>query len=88
MKVNSKTINPVNLAENPYAPNKPVGKAQGLIPGRVSWVWNPQLQILIVQTNLYRKILLILNMTHGSWRGTPARRWLTNADSRPLFNDR
>jgi hypothetical protein len=35
------TFNPVNLTENPYAPNQPVGKAQGIFPGRVSWVWNP-----------------------------------------------
>ncbi len=28
-------------AENLHAPNKPIGKAQGIFPGRVSWVWNP-----------------------------------------------
>jgi len=28
-------------AENIYAPNKPLGRAQGIVPGRVSWVWNP-----------------------------------------------
>ena len=27
--------------EDLYMPNQPVGKAQGIIPGRVSWVWNP-----------------------------------------------
>lgn len=27
--------------KNIYASNLPVGKAQGIIPGRVSWVWNP-----------------------------------------------
>jgi len=24
-----------------YTPNQPMGKGQGIIPGRVSWVWNP-----------------------------------------------
>jgi uncharacterized protein (DUF362 family) len=24
-----------------YTPNQPVGKGEGIIPGRVSWVWNP-----------------------------------------------
>jgi len=24
-----------------YTPNQPFGKAQGIVPGRVSWVWNP-----------------------------------------------
>ncbi len=28
-------------AENLYIPNRPMGKAQGIVPGRVSWVWNP-----------------------------------------------
>ncbi len=28
-------------ADNPYTPNLPMGKGQGIIPGRVSWVWNP-----------------------------------------------
>ena len=28
-------------AENLYTPNRPMGKSQGLVPGRVSWVWNP-----------------------------------------------
>lgn len=32
---------PDNQAENLYTPNRPVGIAQGLVPGRVSWVWNP-----------------------------------------------
>jgi hypothetical protein len=27
--------------EDLYVPNQPVGKAQGIIPGRVSWIWNP-----------------------------------------------
>jgi hypothetical protein len=27
--------------DNAYTPNLPMGKAQGIIPGRVSWVWNP-----------------------------------------------
>ena len=30
-----------NLAEDLYTPNQPMGKGQGIIPGRVSWVWNP-----------------------------------------------
>jgi uncharacterized protein (DUF362 family) len=30
-----------NQAEDLYTPNQPVGKGQGIIPGRVSWVWNP-----------------------------------------------
>lgn len=38
---NIKPFIPGNQAENPYAPNKPMGKAQGIFPGRVSWVWNP-----------------------------------------------
>ncbi len=25
-----------------YLPNRPVGKAQGIVPGRVSWVWDPK----------------------------------------------
>lgn len=29
------------LNEDLYVPNQPVGKGQGIIPGRVSWVWNP-----------------------------------------------
>jgi uncharacterized protein (DUF362 family) len=32
---------PVSKPEELYKPNQPVGKAQGIIPGRVSWVWNP-----------------------------------------------
>lgn len=32
---------PSKLAEDLYSPNKPIGKGQGIIPGRVSWVWNP-----------------------------------------------
>jgi hypothetical protein len=32
---------PGNQAEDLYKPNLPVGKAQGIIPGRVSWIWNP-----------------------------------------------
>ena len=27
--------------DNLYLPNRPLGKAQGILPGRVSWVWNP-----------------------------------------------
>jgi hypothetical protein len=27
---------------NPYTPNQPMGKGQGIMPGRVSWVWNPE----------------------------------------------
>lgn len=30
-----------NRADILYLPNQPMGKGQGLIPGRVSWVWNP-----------------------------------------------
>jgi hypothetical protein len=30
-----------NLTEDLYLPNQPIGKGQGIIPGRVSWVWNP-----------------------------------------------
>ena len=35
--------NPLNAhnTENIYAPNKPLGKSQGIVPGRVSWAWNP-----------------------------------------------
>jgi len=32
---------PGKLADDIYRPNQPVGKAQGIVPGRVSWVWNP-----------------------------------------------
>lgn len=32
---------PVNNSDDIYTPNQPVGKAQGIVPGRVSWVWNP-----------------------------------------------
>ena len=28
-------------ADDPFAPNRPIGKAQGIIPGRVAWVWDP-----------------------------------------------
>jgi hypothetical protein len=30
-----------NLTEDLYTPNQPMGKGQGIMPGRVSWVWNP-----------------------------------------------
>jgi hypothetical protein len=29
------------LIEDLYLPNQPIGKGQGIFPGRVSWVWNP-----------------------------------------------
>jgi hypothetical protein len=29
------------LPEDLYIPNRPVGTGQGIMPGRVSWVWNP-----------------------------------------------
>ena len=29
------------ITEDLYTSNRPIGKGQGLIPGRVSWVWNP-----------------------------------------------
>jgi hypothetical protein len=29
-----------DLTEDLYAPNQPMGKGQGIIPGQVSWVWN------------------------------------------------
>jgi uncharacterized protein (DUF362 family) len=32
---------PEKLIEDLYSPNQPMGKGQGIIPGRVSWVWNP-----------------------------------------------
>lgn len=32
---------PGKQAEDLYIPNRPQGKAMGIIPGRVSWVWNP-----------------------------------------------
>jgi hypothetical protein len=32
---------PENLTEDLYSPNQPMGKGEGIIPGRVSWVWNP-----------------------------------------------
>lgn len=32
---------PEGQADNLYVPNRPMGKAQGIVPGRVSWVWNP-----------------------------------------------
>jgi hypothetical protein len=38
---NTNTFVPADQAENPHAPNRPMGKAQGIFPGRVSWVWNP-----------------------------------------------
>lgn len=28
-------------ADNIYTPNQPFGKAQGIVPGRVCWAWNP-----------------------------------------------
>jgi len=37
---NSRTITG-KQAEDIYAPNRPIGKAQGIVPGRVSWVWDP-----------------------------------------------
>jgi hypothetical protein len=38
---NSYPFIPDNLTEDIYAPNRPIGKAQGILPGRVSWIWNP-----------------------------------------------
>jgi hypothetical protein len=35
------TGSPGNQAENLYTPNQPVGTARGIVPGRVSWIWNP-----------------------------------------------
>ncbi len=32
---------PVSQADNLFAPNRPMGKAQGILPGRVCWAWNP-----------------------------------------------
>ena len=32
---------PASQTRDIYAPNQPFGKAQGILPGRVSWVWNP-----------------------------------------------
>jgi hypothetical protein len=32
---------PASQTRDIYTPNQPFGKAQGIIPGRVSWVWNP-----------------------------------------------
>jgi len=32
---------PEKLIEDLYSPNQPMGKGQGIMPGRVSWVWNP-----------------------------------------------
>jgi hypothetical protein len=32
---------PGTQTDDMYRPNQPVGKAQGIVPGRVSWVWNP-----------------------------------------------
>ncbi len=32
---------PGKLIEDLYTPNQPMGKGQGIMPGRVSWVWNP-----------------------------------------------
>ena len=29
------------MTDDLYSPNQPIGNGQGLIPGRVSWVWNP-----------------------------------------------
>jgi uncharacterized membrane protein YphA (DoxX/SURF4 family)/uncharacterized protein (DUF362 family) len=29
------------VAEGVHMPNEPAGKAQGIFPGRVTWVWNP-----------------------------------------------
>jgi hypothetical protein len=29
------------MTEDPFVANLPVGKGQGIFPGRVSWVWNP-----------------------------------------------
>jgi uncharacterized protein (DUF362 family) len=31
-----------SLVDDLFTPNKPVGKGQGIVPGRVSWVWNPE----------------------------------------------
>lgn len=40
--INGDTLpgNSGDLTEELYIPNKPMGKGQGIIPGRVSWVWN------------------------------------------------
>lgn len=30
------------LNQDLYIPNQPIGKGQGIFPGRVSWIWNPK----------------------------------------------
>src|SRR5665648_33203 len=32
---------PAGVTENVFKPNEPMGNAQGIFPGRVSWIWNP-----------------------------------------------
>ena len=32
---------PGSQLDDIYSPNQPMGKAQGIVPGRVCWVWNP-----------------------------------------------
>jgi len=34
-------VNPVDQTANAFTPNEPMGIAQGIFPGRVTWVWNP-----------------------------------------------
>ena len=41
---NSKNIyvvNPADQTTNVFTPNEPMGIAQGIFPGRVTWIWNP-----------------------------------------------
>jgi len=40
-KESIKKIFNANYLEDIYTPNQPMGKPQGIMPGRVSWVWNP-----------------------------------------------
>jgi len=34
-------VNPADQTVNAFTPNEPMGIAQGIFPGRVTWVWNP-----------------------------------------------
>lgn len=41
LPVNNNPVISGKMTEDVFVPNQPVGKGQGIFPGRVSWVWNP-----------------------------------------------
>ena len=65
---------PAGQASDLYTPNQPFGKAQGIVPGRVSWVWNPASTNPAVQINRSLRMQQECNTTPGSWIRIPTRK--------------